>query len=166
MQDLPSHPGAELSRELPCSTGPRQPRRAAHPLLSYEGAFWVCITTFESFPPRLSCFLGFLLSLPAAPRTGHVQEHLQEGLLLARRLPLPHPGTRSGTALFSCLGSLRLRGDRDGAKGAAAVGAVTDPQQVPSRPNALTLQPHPSCGKSPWHPPVELLVGSDANYAH
>lgn len=25
------------------------PRRAAHLLLSYEGAFWVCITAFEGF---------------------------------------------------------------------------------------------------------------------
>ncbi|XP_041909488.1 uncharacterized protein LOC121676694 isoform X1 [Corvus kubaryi] len=34
--------------------------------------------------------------LEAATRTGQVQEHLPEGLLLAGRLPLTHPGTRTG----------------------------------------------------------------------
>lgn len=123
-----------------------------------------------------------LPSLPAASRTGQVQEHVPEGLLLAGRLPLTHPGTRTGTVPFSCLGSpaqaasspLRTAGDWDGAKGAAGVGAVCTAVvptavthlQVPSRPNALGLCPHPLCGKSPSRPPVKLLVGSDANYTH
>lgn len=36
------------------------PERAAHPLLIYEGAFGVCITTFEGLPQVLAaCLLSF-----------------------------------------------------------------------------------------------------------
>ena len=62
--------GARLSKGLPLLDWPQVaqgteavPRRAAHPLLSCEGAFWVCITTFEGFPQVLAapcvCFLSF-----------------------------------------------------------------------------------------------------------
>lgn len=147
VQDLPSHPARGLTEQ---GTGPSWPRRAAHPLLSFEGVFCVCITTFEGFPRGLVVPGVCFLSVPAATRPGQVQEHLHEGLLLARRLSLSHPGTRPGTVLFPC-------------PGRGWAGMVPQGHQewvlcalcVPTHPNAPGCCPHPSCGESPSHPPVK-----------
>lgn len=56
---------ARLSKGLSHWVGPGGPgdRGCGHPLLSYAGAFWVCVTTCEGFPQVLAarcvCFLSF-----------------------------------------------------------------------------------------------------------
>lgn len=74
--DLPGH-SAQGSTDQGVGLTPGGPeagtesvvRRAAHPLLGYEGTFWLCITTFEGFPQVLaaSCVCPLSFQPPVSP---------------------------------------------------------------------------------------------------